>query len=186
MHTPSSMKKLSPINPKITPSTVLPSVIKLFKKKAITPKMNTPVFAIGLKTDEIATANVVFLDFNALNTRPGRTPAITPFKRTVKIVPGTEIAKKGDASPDTRTAIPKTSPSHAPPFTPKIAAPITIVTKDRVIENVPVLMDMLRYCKMKVKAVKIPYITNDLVDVDVFVFFIKITSYCCFQNGIQR
>ena len=42
------MKKLSPINPKITPSTVLPSVIKLFKKKAITPKMNTPVFAIGL------------------------------------------------------------------------------------------------------------------------------------------
>ena len=140
MFTASSIKKLTPIKLKIKAATVIPSVMKCFKKNANTPMINTPVFTMGQEIAESATAKVVFFDFNTLKITPATIPDIIPLTRTVMIVPGTERAKKGPASPETRTANPKTRPSHAPAFQPKSAAPITIGTSDKVMENVPVLI----------------------------------------------
>lgn len=168
MFTANSIKKLTPIKLKIKAGIVIPSVKKYFKKNTNTPIINTPVLTIGQETAESATASVVFLDFSALKIRPATRPDIAPLTKTVIIVPGTESAKKGFASPETKTAKPNTRPSHVPPRIPKIAAPITIGTNDNVIENVPVLMNILTYCKTKVIAVSTAYITKFLVDIAFF------------------
>ena len=184
--TASSIKKLTPMKLKIKAGTVIPSVIKCFKKNTKTPRINTAVFTMGHDTAESATAKVVFFDFNALNIRPATRPDIAPFTSTVIIVPGMDNAKNGPASPDTKTANPKTSPSHAPAFQPKSAAPITMGTSERVIEKVPVLMNILMYCKTNVIAVSTAYITKFLVDIAFFVFDIKIPPWLPSWYQVQR
>ena len=54
MFTKSSIKKLTPIKLKIKAETVIPSVMKYFKKNTNTPSINTPVFTIGQEIAEIA------------------------------------------------------------------------------------------------------------------------------------
>lgn len=166
--TASSIKKLTPIKLKISAGTVIPSVIKYFKKNTNTPNINTPVFTIGQDIAEIATAKVLSFFFNSLKITPATKPDNVPFASTVITVPGIDNARKGPASPDTKTATPKTKPSQVPPFIPKSAAPITIGTNESVIENVPVLIKILMYCKIKVIAVSAAYITKFLVDIACF------------------
>jgi hypothetical protein len=182
MFTKSSIKKLTPIKLKINAGIVISSVKKYFKKNINTPSINTPVLTIGQEIAEIATASVLFLFFNTLKMIPATRPDIAPFTSTVIIVPGTDNAKNGPASPDTKTAIPNTNPNHVPPFHPKRADPITIGTSYNVIENVPVLMKILMYCKTNVTAVSTAYITKFLVDI-AFLFTI-LNSIAFLPTGI--
>lgn len=177
MFTASSIKKLTPIKLKIKAATVISSVIKCFRKNTKTPRINTPVFTIGHDTAEIATAKVEFFDFNNLKITPATIPDIIPFTNTVITVPGTESAKNGPASPEAKTANPNTNPNQAPPRIPKNAAPITIGISESVMENVPVLIKILMYCKTKVIAVSTAYITKSLVDIAFFAFDIKIPPW---------
>ena len=64
------------------------------------------------------TARYLFTFSSALYASPAKSPAKSPLRRTVTIVPATFIPRNAAASPEISTVTPNTRPSHAPALYP--------------------------------------------------------------------